>query len=413
VTGAPTEQSVFPVERPDILIIGAGPAGLGAAAALRQAGAGKVVVVERQLEAGGIPRHCGHSPFGMREFHRILSGKTYARRLADAALQAGAEVRLGHSVVDLSEGPRVTVATPDGVKLFEPGQVLLATGIREATRAGRLVSGGRPAGVMNTGALQDLVFLRRLKPFRRPVIVGTELVSMSAILTCLTAGARPAAIIEQGPRTIARAPFGWLPHVMRIPVFHSAEINGIVGVSAVEGVDLRRTDGSLTRIDCDGVLFTGGFTPETGVARMAGISIDPRSLGPVVDNCGRTSMAGIYAAGNVLRGVETAGHCWSEGRRVAAAMMADAAAAPAAIIEAGPGVKLAMPQRLARAEKPAFDAVQVRLDQWLDGELAVEQDGRTLWKRRLASGPERRISIPVDALPVGQAGTLRIVARNK
>lgn len=416
MTATTGEQALPPVERPAVLIIGAGPAGLGAAAALRQAGAGRVVVVERQMEAGGIPRHCGHSPFGMREFQRILSGKSYARRLVDTAVAAGAELRLGHSVVSLSEGPRVMVATPDGIRIFEPRQVLLATGIREATRAGRLVSGGRPAGIMNTGALQDMVFLRRLRPFRRPVIVGTELVSMSAILTCLTAGARPAAIVERGPRTIARAPFGWLPHVMRIPVFHDAEIADIIGVAKVEGVNLRRAGGSLIRIDCDGVLFTGGFTPEAGVARMSGMSIDPKSLGPVVDTCGRTSMAGHYAAGNVLRGVETAGHCWSEARRVAAAMMADAnrGAAPAAtLLEAGPGVKLVMPQRLAPAQKPAFESIEVRLDQWLDGELAVEQDGRVLWKKRLVSGPERRISIPADALPQGQAGTLRIVARNQ
>lgn len=324
-----TEQDLKPAqadasaEEADVLIVGAGPAGLAAAMTLRQAGVGKVVILERQAVAGGIPRQCGHSPFGMREFHRVLSGKRYAARLADAAIAAGADLRLNHSVVSISTGPHALVATPDGVRQFAPKQILLATGTREATRAGRLVSGVRPLGVMNTAALQDMVFLRRLRPFRRPVIVGTELVSMSAILTCLTAGARPAAIVEAGTRPVVRAPFGWLPRLLRIPAFYNSEIADISGDPIVDGVILRDKAGATTRIACDGVLFTGRFTPEASLARSAGIAIDGGSLGPSIDTCGRTSLAGVYAAGNILRGVETAGRCWAEGRAVAKAMAAD------------------------------------------------------------------------------------------
>ena len=400
----------------EVLIVGAGPAGLAAAVALRQAGVGKVVVVERQDVAGGIPRQCGHSPFGMREFHRLLSGKRYAERLVDAAVAAGAELRLNHSVVEISEGPRALVATAKGVQQLAPRQILLATGIREATRASRLVSGQRPLGVMNTAALQDMVFLRRLRPFKRPVIVGTELVSMSAILTCLTAGARPAAIIEARPRSVVRAPFSWLPRLLRIPIFRDQEIADISGNPTVDAVMLRDRAGAITRIACDGVLFTGSFTPEASLVRNAGIAIDDGSAGPVVDTCGRTDLAGVYAAGNILRGVETAGRCWAEGRAVAAAMAADLRRdnlAPAGrLIETGPGVKFAMPQRIATGEVMAFPAIQIRLDDWLTGELAVEDNGKTVWRRKLTSGPERRIAVPLAALPTQPEGKLRIVVRN-
>jgi len=410
--GPPAEM---PVETVDALIVGAGPAGLAAAARLRELGVGKVLILERQTEAGGIPRHCGHSPFGMREFHRVLSGKSYAARLAGKAVSTGADLRLRHSVVSIEAGPRAVVATPEGMRIIEAKQILLATGVREATRAARLVSGSRPLGVLNTAALQDMVFLRKLRPFSRPVIVGTELVSMSAILTCLTARARPAAVVERLDKPVVRRPFSWLPHVVRIPTFFGTEIAEIHGRKIVEAVTLRKlTDGTTTQIACDGVLFTGGFTPEASLARSSGLAIDPGTMGPAVDAGGRTSLQDVYAAGNGLRGVETAGHCWSEGRAVAEVMAGDltsSAAEATTFIEPGAGVKYVMPQRLSPQGKSAFPNVQVRLADWIDGELAVEQDGRTIWSHRINSGPERRIAVPIDALK-GHQGTLRIVARN-
>jgi thioredoxin reductase len=399
------------MSEPDVLVIGAGPAGLSAAIALREAGVGRVVVVERQGVAGGIPRQCGHSPFGMREFGRILSGRRYADRLAQTALSLGVDLRLRHSVMAIGAGPQIEAATPDGPAVFAPRRVILATGVREATRAARLVSGERPLGILNTGALQDQVFLRRSAPFRRPVIVGTELVSMSAILTCLGAGARPVAVVESGPGSLARAPFRWLPQLLRVPVHHGAEIADIHGAGGiVEAVTLRGPDGSTQRIFCDGVLFTGRFTPEVGLARMSGIEIDPATGGPAVDTFGRTSLAGVYAAGNVLRGVETAGWCWAEGRSVARAVAADLAgrgapAGPGIRLEAGEGVRLVMPQRLAAGD-PAFPAIQLRLDRPVRGELRAECDGQKLWSRRLSSGPERRILVPLDALARSQGRVL-------
>lgn len=409
-------EEAIRAEQVDALVVGGGPAGLSAATALRQAGLTKVVLVERQNQAGGIPRHCGHSPFGMREFNRVLSGRRYAERLTADAASAGAEIRLLHSVVSISEGPQALVATPEGLRRFEARQILIATGIREATRAGRLASGSRPAGIINTGALQDLVHLRKIRPFQRPVIVGTELVSMSAILTCLSVGARPAAMIESGPRAVVRAPFSWLPALLQVPRFYETDIADIVGQSGVEAVVVRnRRTGALSRIACDGVLFTGGFTPEASLARLSGLTLDGGSAGPEIDSFGRTSMAGVYAAGNVLRGVETAGRCWAEGRSVARVMAHDWRNAPISAnvaVETGSGIKLVVPQRVSVSPSPAFDRLQVRLDDWINGELVIEQDGKVIWKRRLASGPERRILVPLKELNINDTGTLRVTAHN-
>lgn len=305
----------------DVIVIGAGPAGLAAATELRALGAGRVLLLEREGVAGGIPRHCAHSPFGMREFGRILSGATYAARLAERAMKAGVDLRLRHSVTALG-GTTVDVATPDGPMTLAARAIILATGIRETSRAGRLIAGTRPLGILTTGALQDYVHLRHLAPFRRPVIVGSELVTMSAILTCRSGGIAPVALVEDEPRPRVGYPIALFPRLVGLPVYYGTNIDDIIGSNRVEAVRLRRADGHHTVVECDGVLFTGRFTPESSLARLSGVGIDAATGGPAVDAVGKTSLSAVYATGNVLRAVHTAGQCWSEGRATARALMA-------------------------------------------------------------------------------------------
>jgi thioredoxin reductase len=306
----------------DVIVIGAGPAGLSAATELRRLGAGRVVVLEREGIAGGVPRHCAHSPFGMREFGRILSGTAYAAQLGERAVAAGVDLRLRHSVTAI-DGTTVSVAAPDGSATLTARRIVLATGIRETSRAGRLVPGQRPLGVLTTGALQDYVHLRHLVPFRRPVIVGSELVTLSAILTCRSAGIDPVALVENEPRPRVGYPLALFPRLVGLPVHYGTSIDDIIGSGRVEAVRLRHPTGEHTVVTCDGVLFTGRFTPESSLARLCGLSIDRATGGPAMRSGGATSHAAIYAAGNVRRAVHTAGQCWSEGRATARALMRD------------------------------------------------------------------------------------------
>ena len=164
----------------DVAIVGGGPAGVAAALELRRRGVKRVVILEREEAAGGVPRHCGHPPFGMREFCRILTGPAYARKLCQAALAAGVDVRPHTAVTTLRPFGELDVATPAGPAEIVARRVVLATGGRESPRSARRVSGDRPVGVITTGTLQQSVYIEGLKPFRRPVVVGTELVSLSA-----------------------------------------------------------------------------------------------------------------------------------------------------------------------------------------------------------------------------------------
>lgn len=409
----------IPVEAADVVIVGGGPAGLAAAARLAELGAGRVLLLERQTETGGVPRHCGHSPFGMREFSRVMGGRTYGRRLTERAIASGAEIRVCHSVVAIEAGPSLVVASPAGAYRCKARAILLATGARETTRAGLLASGSRPSGIINTAPLQDMVYLRGRRPFKNPVIVGTELVAMSAILTMRSAGGRVAAMIESGLKPIARAPFRWLPGLLRIPVHLGVEIADIVGASGVEAVKIRNlADGSMREIACDGVLFSGRFTPEAALLRLSGGQISPETGGPAIDDGARTSLAGVYAAGNALRGVETAGWCWSEGRRVAEVIAADlntnASQGETIAVVAGEGIKYVYPQRLMTHGAKAFSHLDLRLSDWLSGELTVMQSGVCLYSASLSSGPERRVRIARAQLALtGDAPLVVSVRRGK
>jgi NADPH-dependent 2,4-dienoyl-CoA reductase/sulfur reductase-like enzyme len=382
----------------DVAIIGGGPAGVAAALTLKRRGVRRVVILEREEVLGGVPRHCGHPPFGLREFGRVLTGPAYARRLRAAAEKAGVEVLLRHSVVRLRPSGVLDVATPEGVMELRALRVLLAMGARESPRSARLVGGDRPLGVLNTGALQAHIYLQGTVPFRRPVVVGTELVSLSTLATCRGHGIRPVAMLEQGKRAVARWPLTLAPRLMRIPLHYGAEIAEICGGARVESVKLR--DGR--EIICDGVLLTGCFTPEASLARMGHLVVDAGSGGPLADQYGRCSDGAYFAAGNVLRGIETAGWCFREGAAIADYIADDLTgglpyAEGGVEVVCGAGLKYALPQSLARVTR-LRGVMQLRVAEAVRGQLRVRAGDAVLYRRRISVLPERRILLDLESL---------------
>lgn len=281
------------MERRDAVIIGGGPAGLSAARRLADLGVANVTVLEREQESGGIPRHCGHSGFGWQSHHRIWTGPRFAAELRRSV--EGLDVRTGHTVLGI-DGDVLSIQNANGVSQISAKRILLATGTRETPRAARLIGGSRPQGVMNTGALQAHVFLRRHKPFERPVIVGSEWVSFSAILTCRHLGIRPVMMIEENERISAPRPGDLIARlVYGVPVLTRTTLVSIEGRSQVEAVVIEK-NGQHQRVACDGVILTGQFVPEASLL---------------------VNKPDVMLAGNVQGELKTSGLCWREGRAAA------------------------------------------------------------------------------------------------
>lgn len=399
----------------DVIVIGSGPAGLGAATELAKGGR-HVTVLERETQAGGIPRHCGHYPFGMREFQRLLRGPDYAERLRDAALKANVTIRTQTTVTALRPGGVVEITDENGVSTLSAKVVLLATGVRETSRAARLIGGDKPGGVLSTGALQGMVYLNQHKPFQRPVILGTELVAFSALLTCRHAGIRPMAMIEPNARITARSPVLWLARLMRVPIHLQSDITAIHGRGWVESVTLSTPQGQKD-LSVDGVIVTGGFRPDAALLRGSHLEADAASGGPVIDRWGRLSDPAYFAAGNLLRGVETAGWCWAEGRRTARAILAaldDRLPQPDGTLLRldHPALRLAVPQLVGASGQDApHDRLQIRLNRPVKGQLRLMQAGRILSAAQVRSLPEHRLSLPLPATADSGPLTLTIEER--
>jgi len=378
-----------------VIIIGAGPAGLTAARILRAAGIKDLLVVERDEQAGGLPRHCGHHGFGVLDFRHLWTGPRYIRELCDMAKDV--EIATDETVIAVEPGGRVRISGTHGVENLAARTVLLATGIRETPRSARLVSGTRPYGITTTGAFQEMVYTGGFRPFSRPVIVGTELVAFSALLTARHLGIRPAAMIEENDRitagrfcdVAARRLFG-------TPVLTSTRLVEIQGRDRVGAVVVER-QGKHEAIACDGVVFSGRFVPEATLARGGHLAVDLATGGPVIDNFWRCSDPAYFAAGNVLRAVEHSGMVSREASWAAAAILrglaGDLPAADNGVpVRAAGSLLYVYPQRIIPHEGARI-RLYARTRAACRGRLRLTADGREIAARFVNALPERRLTL--------------------
>ncbi|MEV4284787.1 FAD-dependent oxidoreductase [Nonomuraea bangladeshensis] len=389
-------------ERVRVAVIGGGPAGLTAAAAL--APSGDVLVLEREAETGGIPRHSDHPGYGMRDLRRFMSGPEYARRLTRSAREAGARLETEAMVTGWA-GPRtLEVTSPRGRRLVEADAVVLATGARERPRPARFIAGDRPDGVYTTGQLQNLVHLHHREVGRRAVIVGAELVSWSAVLTLHEAGCRTVLMTSEYDKPEAYTAFR-VPGRLAFGVLVRARtrVVAIHGKGRVTSVDIENLDtGRRHRVPCDTVITTGDWIPDHELARAAGLDLDEGTRGPRVDTSLATSVPGVFAAGNLLHPVDTADVAALDGRHVAAAVLGHLAGEPAP----GGGVPLVadaplrwVAPQLVRPGGPPPSRGKLLL--WSDAfrtlpRVTATQDGRVLGRARLPwpAAPGRVFRVP-------------------
>ena len=402
------------------VVVGGGPAGLATAIELRKLGISPVTVIERERHAGGIPRHSDHTGFGARDLRTVVSGPRYAERYRKLAEEAGVETLTETMVTDW-EGPRVLRLTgPAGREEIEPPAVVLATGCRERPRSARLVPGSRPAGVMTTSTLQQLVHLHGERVGHRAVIVGAEHVSFSAVATLAHGGASVAGLVTDLPRHQSLTAFrAGAALRYRAPVWARTAVSAIHGRDRVESVELTELDSGRTRtVECDLVVFTADWIPDHELAVIAGCELDRGTLGPLVDTALRTTRPGVFAAGNLLHPAETADICALDGRHVApgvAAYLRGPGEWPShlRVASRSPLAWVAPNLLLATGHPPPRGRFLLRSREFVSrARIQVRQDGRELWSGRVGRlVPGRSAHIPAAwAAGVDPAGGPVIVA---
>lgn len=404
----------------DVLIVGAGPAGLAAALELRRLGVPRVLVVDREVHAGGIPRHSQHTGFGLRDFHRLLSGPQYAARYVRLACAAHVELRTATTITGWTGPTALSTTSPAGLDEIQARAVLLATGCRERPRAARLVPGTRPLGVFTTGALQQLVYLQRQPVGRRAVVVGAEHVSFSAVLTLAHAGASTVAMVTEHPRHQTYAPFKWLTATRwRVPILCASRLTQILGSPRVEAAEVMNVNsGAVAHLACDTVVFTGDWIPDHELARRGGLAMDAATRAPRVDLALRTSVRGVFAAGNLLHGAETADIAALSGRHAARAVgeflrTDDWPTRSPLPVHCAPPLRWVSPSAIGQGNAtPPHGRFILRVEQVCPAvDLVVAQGARVLWRQRhRALIPNRPIALAAPWLgqvdPNGEAVVL-------
>jgi len=292
----------------EVVIIGGGPAGLAAAVELYKKGVKDILIIEREKTLGGILRQCIHDGFGLKRFNVTLSGPEYAQRFIDEVKNMNIQHVTDTTVLSITKDKKITAVSKNGLITWQAKAVILAMGCRERTRGALGIPGERMAGVFTAGMAQSYINLHNTMVGKDVIILGSGDIGMIMARRMTLEGAKVKAVFE-----ILPYPSGLPRNIEQclndynIPLYLSHTVTDIHGSSRLTGVTVSEVDECLKPIPgtekeyaCDTLILSVGLIPENELSLSAGVELDVRTKGAIVNENYETCVDGVFAAGNVL-----------------------------------------------------------------------------------------------------------------
>lgn len=307
----------------DAIIIGGGSAGLAAAIEINNQGFSDILLIERDVELGGILLQCIHNGFGLKIFKEELTGPEYAEKFVNELHEKGIKYKLDSVVTKVNEDKTVEyVNQNEGYITVSGNAIVLTMGCYERNAGAISIPGSRPAGILTAGTAQKYLNIDGYLVGKKVFILGSGDIGLIMARRMTLEGAEVLGVADLQPfsgglqRNIVQCLEDY-----NIPLYLSHTVTKVIGKTNIEKIILQEVDnfipiaGTEKEFEVDTLLLSIGLIPENDISEKAGIIISNKTKGPVVDESYQTNIAGVFACGNALHVHDLVDFVTEESRR--------------------------------------------------------------------------------------------------